>query len=76
MEGIDRCSDCGQEVGKRELSGLSNVCDECWDNRMWLIKNINVVGQAEFQKIQQFVHLRTGEAKRVIENHRYATYNI
>lgn len=72
----ERCTDCAQEVGKREHSGLSNVCDRCWDNRGWLIDNLKTVGVKELLRIQQLIRNRTGEARRAISALRYPTYNI
>ncbi len=73
---IEKCTDCGSDVVGREHSGLSNICDVCWDNRGWLVKNLSNVGQAELLKIQHLIRGRTGGAKRAIENFRYPSYSI
>ena len=73
---IDKCTDCGSDVVGREHSGISNICDVCWDNRGWLVNNIKTAGQAGFRDIQHHIRGRTGGAKRVIENFRYPTYSI
>ena len=62
-----KCGDCGGEVGERKVSSRRDVCDTCWENRGWLLKNRELIGMAEFQKIQRSMANHRGTAKRRIE---------
>ena len=63
----ERCGDCGGAIGERKVSKRKRVCDVCWDNRGWLLKNYKTIGLAEFQKVQRSMAGHRGTAKRRIE---------
>ncbi len=62
-----KCGDCGGEVGERKHQGRRDICDGCWENRQWLLGNRELIGIAEFQKIQRAMGYHRGTAKRRIE---------
>ena len=62
-----KCGDCGGEVGERIVSSRRDVCDACWENRGWLLENRELIGMAEFQRIQKSMANHRGTAKRRIE---------
>ena len=62
-----KCGDCGGEVSERETSKRRDICDTCWQNREWLLENRELIGMAEFQKIQKSMAGHRGTAKKRIE---------
>ncbi len=63
----ERCGDCGGAIGERNSSMRPSICDECWNNRGWLLENRTKIDLAEFQKIQRSMASRRGIAKERIE---------
>jgi DNA-directed RNA polymerase subunit RPC12/RpoP len=62
----ERCGDCGQAVIERKKSRRESICDECWERREWLVKNLKTMPIKEFQAIQKSMAYKTGTAKRKI----------
>ena len=63
-----RCGDCGETITEAIPFGRrQDVCNGCWDNRDWLLKNRVVIGMAAFQKVQKSMAHKTGKAKGQIE---------
>ena len=62
-----KCGDCGGEIGERTVSSRRDICDTCWGNRGWLLANRELIGMAEFQKIQKSMASHRGTAKRRID---------
>ena len=62
-----RCGDCGSAIKESTKSSRKDVCDECWDNRGWLLENRVMIGTTEFQRAQKMMGGRRGTAKRHIE---------
>ena len=62
-----RCRDCGEDVkGPRALSKLYDVCDSCWENRIWVTSGAVPYGD-EFIDVQRAMESRSGGAKHLIE---------
>jgi len=66
-----KCGDCGGEIGERKISTRRDICDNCLDNRKWVIENRELVGMVEIQKIQKSMGSHRGTAKRRIDKLRY-----
>ena len=49
-----KCKDCGNLIYsyKRKNVYKSNICDKCWDNRLFLVQHLKFVSNEEFAKIQ------------------------
>jgi len=63
----ERCGDCGEAVLERKISGLTKVCDECWERRGWLVDNAGKYSKdGRFQKIQRSMGYHSGTAKKQI----------
>jgi hypothetical protein len=62
----ERCGDCGNAVIDRKISKRQNICDECWERRAWLVRNIALGVDPRFHKIQRAMANHTGTAKRQI----------
>lgn len=64
----DRCGDCGGAIKERIKSKRDNICDDCWERREWLVKNIlnRTDLLPEFKRIQIAMANHTGTAKRRI----------
>lgn len=43
-----KCGDCGGEIGEASISHRRDICEGCWDNRGWLLKNREMIGMVEF----------------------------
>lgn len=67
MKYYERCNDCGGDITEPTVSHRRDICDTCWDNRGWLLKNREMVGMVEFQKVQRNMASHKGTAKRRIE---------
>ena len=67
---IERCGDCGGDVGERKTSKRRSICDDCWERRGWIVTNLNKIteyfGMKEFQALQRSMAYKTGTAKRKI----------
>jgi len=61
-----RCGDCGGAIEERKVSKRESICDDCWERRGWLLENREIIGMAEFKKIQSVMAHHTGTAKRRI----------
>ena len=70
MRYIERCGDCGGDVGERKISKRHNICDDCWTRRGWIVTNLNKIteyfGMKEFEALQRSMAYKTGIAKRKI----------
>ena len=72
---MTKCHDCGglfelPKFPQKPKSLRPDICDWCWDNRMWLVGGKGLptgVTIAEFQAIQRAMANRRGTAKRKIE---------
>ena len=64
---LGKCGDCGGEIGERNESKRRDICDGCWKNRLWALENREMIGMAEFQKIQRSMASHRGTAKKRIE---------
>ena len=63
------CNDCGGEfILKRKEISRPDVCDPCWDNRGWLLRNASFVGMAAFTEAQRKLRGGRGAAKKYIES--------
>ncbi len=67
MKYYDRCNDCGLSIIEEIRLGRADICDTCWGNRGWLLKNHEKIGMAEFRKIQRAMASQRGTAKKRIE---------
>ena len=70
MRYLERCGDCGSDIGERKTSKRTNICDDCWERRDWVVTNLNKIteyfGMKEFQALQRSMAYKTGTAKRKI----------
>jgi len=70
MRYIERCGDCGGDVGERQVSKRESICDGCWERRGWIVTHLNEIteyfGMKEFQTLQRSMAYKTGTAKRKI----------
>ena len=64
---LGKCGDCGGEIGERNESKRRDICDGCWENRLWALENRELIGISEFQKIQKAMARHRGTAKCRIE---------
>ena len=64
---LGKCGDCGGEVSERTAPGRRDICFTCWENRKWVLDNRELIGMAEFQKIQRSMAGHRGTAKKRIE---------
>jgi len=66
----ERCGDCGGAIIENKVSSRLTVCDECWERRGWIVKNMTKIaeyfGMAEFTKLQRSMAYKSGTAKRKI----------
>ena len=64
---MDKCNDCGDELTKENTGKGSrrDVCNSCWDNRMWLVNNAPRANPEVFRKIQKAMGYGRGTAKKV-----------
>lgn len=67
MKYYQKCNDCGGDIKEPSLSHRRDVCDTCWDNRGWLLKNHLIIDILEFQKVQRSMVSHRGTTKRRIE---------
>ena len=66
MKYIEHCNDCGKEFTETKGS-RRDVCSECWDNRGWLLHNVQKIGMANIKACQRSMAAGRGTAKKRIE---------
>ena len=63
----ERCGDCGGDIKEPSISHRGDICDPCWENRGWLLKNREMIGMKAFAEVQRAMAGHRGTAKRRIE---------
>ncbi len=66
----DKCHDCGEwltTVNQKRLCDLRwDICDDCWNNRGWIVRNAQRIGLENLHDVQRAMKSHRGTAKRRI----------